>query len=302
MEELHRQVTEAQRKQRKIESEYEQEQENASTILQMNQSTINTIHSLEDIYRMKGFICAKCNKPYINPQTCPTFKPRTTACAQCWKSFAPYERNLWGDSTISDQMEQIELCWKRYQGSIKNDDPDWQNELTLRAVKSANWNEVRYRLEDSNKRTWKNMSEYILVEACEHSDVPKDIIEKLLDSGIRIYNTRPCLNPGGLGAMTPVAVAAEKGAIGALEVFNERDLFGVCELDWAASCAVRFGQDKALDIIWSQNVSYNAGHDRIVTEKLYERASPGRIINDAKENGHENIINVVKKYFPNSTL
>ncbi len=251
--------------------------------------------SLENCYRKEGLICIHCDKPYVNPLTYPPQK--ITTCANCWKSFSPNEKNLWGNTTIADRIRQIELCWNHENGYINDDDQDWQNELILREVKSANWNKVREKLENIGKRKWNNMSAHILVEACEHSNVPKDIIELLLDSGVNQYVTRPCLNPGGIGAMTPVAVAAEKGTIGALRVFNERNMYGITYLDWAASCAVMCGQAEALDIIWSQSRSYNNGYGE-VTEKLCNRAQTGRIIEHAKENGYVGIVHVVQKYFP----
>lgn len=258
-------------------------------------ATQKTIPLLKDVYRAAGFICAECDEPYTKPRIYPS--SGMIACAPCWKPYEISETKLWGESTITNRMEQLALDWKVETGIISENDQDWQNELLLRAVKSGNWDEARDRLEKMSFGKWNNMSQHILVEACEHSDVPRDIIEALLDHGAHYWASRPCINPFSYTAMTLIAVAAEKGAISALEVFKERNLFGVSELGWAASCAVDANQGKAFDIIWSQTRSWDSGHG-ISTERLCDRANTYLIHQQARNNGLNNIIDVLKKYFP----
>ena len=258
-------------------------------------------YTLDDVYRENGLICFKCNKPYINPQTCTKCNTKFIACNECWSNIKDsngyiHDHYLWGELPTQNKMEQMKLCWDYEQGYIDNNDIDWQNELVLRQVINGNWNNVRQLLGNTFKRKWNNMSMYVLIEACEHSDVPEDIIELLLDCEGNTYSTRPCINPCGIGAMIPVVVAAEKGSINALNVFKKRNMYSGCDLTFAASCAIKHGQAEALDILWSQSRStyYNDN-----PKNIYENAYVGEIVDFAEQNNYTNIIEIVKKYLPN---
>jgi hypothetical protein len=108
------------------------------------------------------------------------------------------------------QMERIRVQQSEHIG------PDWENEVTLSHVINGDWERVRADLKSNPLRTWNNMSKYILVEACEHSDCPRDVIIALLDSGVNPNVPRPCLNPCSPFAHNVCFVAAEKECLEAL--------------------------------------------------------------------------------------
>jgi hypothetical protein len=99
--------------------------------------------------------------------------------------------------------------------------------LAYEAIIDGNWEKALANFErNRNQRDcyskWKGSSAYIMVEACERPGCPREVYEYLMTSGgPNMFRTRRCVNPGGIGAMTPICVSAEKGNIIAIRVFLE---------------------------------------------------------------------------------
>lgn len=261
--------------------------------------------NLDDVYREQNFICVECNKPYQYPMI--DSQSGKIACKTCWGSDdlnVNLCRSLWYHRPIADRMEQIRIRLDHHnqahefsstQKTLKPEHRlDCENEQTLQHVKNGDWEKVMEDMRKTPIRIWNNMSRYILVEACEHSDCPREVIIALLDSGIGYFNTRPCINDGGIGAMNVCAVAAEKGTLEALYVFVERKIYWCFSPLFPISIAAEHGQADVLDFLWS--VDYPGCYGK---ETIKEHTNLSMTMQFAEEKGMlEKIMPVIEKHFP----
>lgn len=261
----------------------------------------NTImKSLEELYREDGLVCPICDKPYVKPERLPS--ANQTRCKTCWPNTVR-TIELWADLPIIYRMEQIELRWKNASGLISDDDPDYQDDIILKSVIQEAWDVVRSKLEERNtlrpQARWNGMSRFILVEACSNPNTPPDIIRTLFHSGVDRFETKACINPFGIGTMTPIMCAAECNNLEAVKVIAEEG-YATSSSVGPMSIAAQKGHVEILDYLWTIPYSYYSGHDHTVNTTMGKYCSTGILREYAKENGHWKAVKaVIHKHIPN---
>lgn len=255
------------------------------------------MEGLIEIYCNRGFICTVCDKPYDRPYT--RSKDKVTHCFECWGGNTS---SLWGDCVIADEMDEIAMIYRNPIDSQNPEDvQDLKNYKTMELVIHANWSAAlvalaTYSEYDRQKEIpWKGTSRQILVEACEHKECPKEIIDAIMRTGMFPHIPRKCLNPCGIGAMTAVNVCAERGSLDALKALVAHD---ACVDLYPLSLACIHGHPEVLDYLLTLPYSYNNGHGTTETT-LLSQCSPSYMMHLTKENGHWDVIKpIFEKYFP----
>lgn len=273
---------------------------------------------LDRIYRAEGYICKSCDKPYTWPYIYPS--SQEIRCKQCWPD--PTHSKYWYHAPIHDKMQQMELVFSYLHNAVADGEEnlDIQNELALEAIHDGNWKDAldnfeRNKHRRDNYQLWKNMSQYILVDACENPECPKEIIDYLVTkSGPRIFNTRPCINPGGIGAMTSLCVAAEKGNVSAIKVFIETAALACMGYHWPAVCAFSNNKGECFDLLIAEYLRRDYNYKVLETSKNQTDYPPrtfehdarvfssdfavSRMIETAVEENLDQSLRVIKKYQP----
>jgi hypothetical protein len=251
--------------------------------------------ALEFEFQKHNFLCHVCKEPYKNAYIYPLTKE--IRCKNCWKDSE--NSKYWSHDPINDKMEQIKLLNNLKYGLVDEKDLDVQNEIALSAVLRECWEEVIDNFKRNAERrcswvTWKNMSKYILVEACERPNCPESIIEYLItDAGPNMFFTRPCINPHGIGAMTPIAIAAEKGNMNALRVFIRSKRYACFGQHWSAVCAFNSNQGEAFDFLLDTYVDKSED----IRSTLQNDFPISRMIEDGIQKNLDQSLRVIKKYF-----
>lgn len=187
---------------------------------------------------------------------------------------------------------------------------DLQNDFALTAIIESKWDDALENLERNRAiRTswtkWKGISQYILVEACERPECPASIIEYLItDGGPNMFTTRPCKNPGGIGAMTPICIAAEKGNITAIDVFLRANKYACNGYSWPATCAFHGNNGYIFDLLITENYKKQKNDDENFdfTYNFMWDFAVDRMILIAIEKNLDQSLSVIKKYVPNHHL
>jgi hypothetical protein len=232
-------------------------------------------------------------------------KTKEIRCRKCWGlKDGDFCTEYWHHTPINEEMDQLSLQHEAATNSqFDENDLDWQNELAYQAVKRGHWKSAQDNFERNADRRdcwskWKNMSQFILCEACENPECPEHIIEYLVTKGgpNRFHGGRPCINSGGIGAMTCPAVAAEKGNITALRVFVRENTYN--DFHWPAVCAFRANQPETFEFLWDTYVSQ--GPD--LQSTLRHDFAVYRMIETAKEENLDKSLTVIQKFFPDEGI
>lgn len=139
------------------------------------------------------------------------------------------------------------------------------------------------------------------MEACEHTNCPENVFEYLItDAGPNMFTTRPCINSRGIGAMTAICVAAEKGNINAIRVFLRTHHFRCNGYHWPAVCAFRNNCGEIFDLLiqayYSRDIQENPKFD--LEYNFTSDFAVYRMIDVAVEENLDQSLRVIKKYAP----
>lgn len=186
---------------------------------------------------------------------------------------------------------------------------DSQNDLALKAIIGSKWDDAlenfkRNRAIRTSWTKWKGSSQYILVEACERPECPASIIEYLIkDGGPNMFTTRPCKNPGGIGAMTPICIAAEKGNVTAINVFLQTNMYKCNGYNWPAVCAFYANNGYIFDLLITEIYRERKNDDSFdFTYHFMWDFAVTRMIMIANEKHLYQSLCVLKKYVPKHHL